>query len=798
MQRMIRAVWMAIRGLARRPSYSVPAIGTVAMGVGVVTTMFGVVYGVVLHPLPYPQPDRLVDVDPARVSGEPSAFSLPDLRDWQEGTRSLAALGAYTTLPSDLVFTGGGAATEMETAYVTSGFFEAMATEPLLGRLPRRDAEEGDNRVVVLSHAAWQQEFGGAPELVGSSVTLNDEAWRVIGVMPPDFAFPRADVDAWVFLSVIPPTSTPFHLRGVRLLQAVGRLVPTVSLTAAEQELGGIASALAAAHPESNEGVVAARLVPLHETVVGDVRTILWILLAASAVVLLAVCANVANLALARESRRAAELAVRTALGAGRGRLVGIVVTESLVVSLTGGLIGLGVALAATRWLTATGADWLPRAGEIELYWPVVLFSLLTAAVVGVAFSLLPGLRAADIGVAGALRRSGRGVTGRGRRSLIAVQAGVAVAIAVGAGLLSRGVQTLARVDPGFAADGLVVAHMTLPSARYPDRADFMPRFDELLTAFGAIPGVDEVGSIRYFPMVGGGDQIPWALPGTAADGPARYARLLQMDGRAIEAMGIPLLAGRALESQDGDGERSVAVISAGLAREMSPGGDSPLGRTLLLGDTPVEVVGVVGDVRQDGLNEDPPATVYVPNALSPRRGASFLLRTDGDPSATIRAVRGIVRESDPSQAITVLTAASDIVGGQTTRPRAFAALMAAFGILALMLAAVGVYGVVAFGVATRRREIGIRRAVGATGGGITRLVVSQGMAPVVVGAGLGAAASWAAADVAASVLYGLPPRDPVAFGGALLAVLVVGFFACWIPARRAGATSPTTALASE
>ncbi|MEJ2206143.1 MAG: ABC transporter permease, partial [Gemmatimonadota bacterium] len=368
---------LAVRGLLRHPGYSLPALLTLTLGVGAGTAMFGVLQGVVLAPLPYPESDRLVQVSLADpVQGTRTTFSLPDVEDFEEQSRTLEHLGAYTTLPSDLILSGADEALEVETAYVTPGFLPALGTEPLHGRVFRREDDQGDNRVVVVSHAFWRQHFGADPGAVGTTLELSGEPYRLIGVLPPEVAFPDTRVEAWVLLSVIPASSIPLHIRGVNLLRAVGRLAPGVTPAQAEEELSAIAAELARLYPDSNERATGAAVQPLRESIVGDVRGALRLLMAAGGVILLIMCANLANLALVREARRAPEVAVRSALGASRARRAGLVLTESLVLSLVGGGLGLLLAHWSTGLLLARSADTLPRAHEVGVDFGVAVFAL--------------------------------------------------------------------------------------------------------------------------------------------------------------------------------------------------------------------------------------------------------------------------------------------------------------------------------------------------------------------------------------------------------------------------------------
>jgi predicted permease len=795
-----QAVRTAVRGLVRHPGYTIPALLTLALGIGANTATFSVLYAVVLRPLPYPAPDRLVELSPADVERGTGSFSLPDVRDWQERARSLTALGAYTTLPSDLILTVAGEdALEVETAYVTSGFFEAMATPPLLGSWLPPETEEGDNRVVVASHAFWVRQLGADAAAVGRTLTLSGEAYRLVGVLPEDFAYPDPGVELWAFLSVIPSSSIPFQLRGVRLLQGVARMTPATTVAEARDDVVGIAASLARTYPDSNDGVPTATVRPLRSSVVGDVRRPLAVLMASALLILAIVCANLANLALTREAGRETELAVRAALGASRARRAALVVAESLLLSLVGGALGLALAAWGTGALVSLNAGTLPRAREISPDWRIALFSLVVSMIVGLIFAFLPGMRAARSDLSDRLRAGARGLSGadRARNVLVVSQVALSVVLLVGAGLMGRSLQALGQVDPGFDPDGLVVADVTFPSSRYPDRPSYLSVYEETLGALSSLPGVRAAGTIRRFPFLGEGEGVRVGVPGQGAEEEGVRASLLQVSPGLFAAMGVTLLEGRDLPPGAGADGRQVAVLNRALARALFAG-EPATGRTIRLGDQTLEVVGVVEDVHQVRLQGDAPATVYLPQRGFPRRGAAFVLRTDGPTAPVARAVRDALRRIDPGQPITELAPAADIVARQAMRPRFFALLFGAFASLALVLSAIGVYGVVAFGVARRRREVGIRLAMGADAREVQALVVRQGMLPVGIGIAMGTLAALALVRALASLLFGVGLYDPAAYLLGIAILATTGLVACWIPARSASRTEPVRALTTE
>ncbi len=798
----MRALGQVVRGLSRRPGYAVPVLATVALGVGANTAMFSVLYGVVLRPLPYPAPEHIVRIhgaDPGR--GERSGrLGLPDVRDLAERSRRLEHVGAFTTLPSDLVLTGDGTAQEVETAFVSSGFFEAMGTSPLLGRALTRTDEVGDDHVVVVSHAFWRQHLGADPDAVRRAVTLSDETYRVVGVMPEAFAFPSPRTQVWVLLSTIPASSIPLQVRGLKILDAVGRVASESTIAQAEADLSAISASLAEAFPDDNADLPGIALTPLRDSVVGDVDRALEVLMAAALLILILVCANVANLALAREAARGPEMALRAALGASGARRAGVVVTESLLLSIVGGLGGLAIAWSGTDLLVGASAGTLPRAQEIGPDWRVATFSVAASIVVGLTFGLLPGLQAAGRDLAASLRAgSGRTARMTGRGTLVASQIALSVVLLVGSTLLVRSLWSLRSVDPGFRSEGLVVADMTFAATRYPGRPEYLQRWTEMLDGLRAIPGIEGVGSVRRFPLRGEGEASRWAAPGHPAseDDDGARAYVLQVSADYFRVMGIPLVEGTGFGASAGQDGRNVAVVSRSLAQAAFPD-ESAVGRPLDLGGYAMEIVGVVEDVRQRELTVEAHPTVYLPQLLSPRRGQAFVIRSSRAEADVMRDVRALVASQDPGQAITELAPASEIVGKQTDRSRFFALMLAAFAGLALALGAIGVYGVVAYRVAQRRREVGIRVALGAEAPDVRRLVVGQGLKPVAVGVVAGLVTTLWLVRGAASLLFGVGLYDPLSYGMGVAVLLSVAAVACWLPARTASRLDPVRALSAD
>ena len=534
MDRLWQDVHYSLRSLLRSPGFTLVALLILTLGIGANTAMFTVVNSVLIRPLPFPQPDRLVRVwaaGPVRTHG---AFSLPDFQDWSEWTSTLSALGLYSTLPSDLILQNEGPAEEVETAHVSSGFFEALGVPAHLGRTLQPEEEYGQNRVVVLSHASWVHRFGSDPTIVGRTLTLKNEGYEVVGVMPEGFGFPSPDIEMWTFLTVIPESSTPLHLRVVRFLDAVGRMAPGTTVERATEDLSSIAASLSAEYTDTNEGLDRATVEPLQGTMVGNVRTPLLVLLGAVGFILLIACANMANLLLARGTGRGTEMAVRTALGAPKWRLIRQVLTESVVLSGLGGAAGVALSFASLRGLATWSAGVIPRATEVGPDLRVLAFAVGLSIFTGLLFGVLPALAISRSEVTETLKVGGRGGA-RARRGtqpfLVGAEVAIAVVLLVGAGLLLRSLWLTQRVDPGFSAEDRLAVTLTISASTYLERSEYMGFYREALDRLGSLPGVREAGSIRHFPLRGAGEQADWAVLGEdrTISETERYVQVVQV-----------------------------------------------------------------------------------------------------------------------------------------------------------------------------------------------------------------------------------------------------------------------------
>jgi predicted permease len=797
----------AVRSLRSSPGFTLTALLTLMLGIGANTAIFSVVRSVLLAPLPFPNTEQLVRVwHSNKTSGLERAWvAEPDFLDWQRETQRAQAMGAYFFAEgmSGLDLTGVGNPERLSAALVTDGFFQALGTRALLGRtlLPEEQVP-GRNRSVVLSYGLWNRRFGSDATIVGKTVQLNGEPFVVVGVMPQGFTYPadRA-LDAWIPLSFFGPESIG-RGRGVHFLSVIARLKPGVTGEQLHTELAGMSVRLAKQYPE-NLGWDNVAVAGLRETIVGEVKRPLVVLMFAVAMLLLIACVNIASLLLARATGRQRELAVRAALGAGRGRIARQLLTESVTLAVLGGVLGIGLAFAAAPALAAAGASELPRAGEVRIDTVVLLFTLAISVACGLLFGLFPTLRASASNLQLSLRAGGRGSVGsagqRARSTLVVVELALAVMLMSAAGLATKSFSRLMSVRSGFEPSHALVAMMTVPP-RYLSR-DTASRanvnyYYNVLDAIRRLPGVQAAGSVRDLPFQGNGEGISFTIAGRPAPAPgqAPSAQFHHVSTDYFKAMGIPLRAGRTFEMTDRRGAPLGVVVNEELARRYWPG-ESAVGKTILFGTQPIQVFGVVGNVRQRGLAEpvDPAMYVHVLNNFRVRM--SIVIRTAGDPLASAGAVRQAIWSVDPNQTITGVMTLESILGTAVARPRLLAALLSLFGMLGLTLGALGIFGVLAYAVNQRRQEIGVRMALGATPRSVLSLIVGRGMLLAVGGVAVGVlGAMWLTRSMQ-SVLYDIQPSDPVTFVQVMGVLLAAAFVASWLPARRALAIDPVTAL---
>lgn len=810
MNSLLHDVRIALRALRRQPGFTAAAVLTLALGIGATTAVFSVVYGVLLRPLPFPASDRLVRV--VSLDGEVEwTASPPDFVDWRDQARSFQALAAVNT--GSVALTGEGPAQQFGSASVTAAYFTVLDVAPRLGRgFTAANEVPGADAVVVISDAVWRSQFGADPATPGRHVRLDNADYEIVGVMPRGFDAPGG-VDFWVPLAF---TADDLRTqRGAHYLDVFGRLAPEATVARADREMQALAARLDAAHPGSNPGW-SARVTALREAIVGDVRRPLWALFGAVGLVLLMACVNVASLLLGRAVGREREDAIRTALGAGRIRLVRGIMVESGVLALAGGALGVLLAVWGVAVLTRLAPRDLPRLAEVGVDgWALgftVLVTLLTGALFGAAPSLHLLRRREQSGALAAGERGGTagGRIQRWRHVLVAAQMALAVTLVAGAGLLIKSFSRLVATDPGFTTTGALTFSLSVPDAGYEDPARVEGFVADVEERLAALPGVTAAGSIFGLPLTG----FDFSISIRSADGQTfdmeEQNRRVSPQMRIVTpgyfaAMGIPVLRGRGITAQDRDGTPPVVVVSETAGRLIFDGED-PLGHHFELGTSMGlgrgrvggEVIGVAGDVKDASLRAAPRPLIYAVHRQFPVGYLRVVLRTSGDPLALAEPARRVVAAVDPSVPVYRVQTIAQLLGASVAQARFMTLVLGVFAAVALALAAVGVYGVVAYAVAQRTRELGIRMALGARAADILWLILRQG---AILG-GLGAAAGLAGALLATRtlerLLYQVTPSDPTTFAFGTLGLLAVALIASYLPARRAAGVQPVEALRHE
>jgi len=802
-----RDLRLAVRVLAKSPGFTAAAVVCLALGIGAVAAVFGVFDAVLLRALPFREPDRLLALLSADEHGDRLPLSVPEFRDLaaERAVFSQVAAGA----PGFVNLTGVDEPAQLVCAYVTAGFFPTLGVDPVLGRAFRAEEElPANRRVVLLTDGIWRRRFGADPRIVGRKVTLSDQPYTVVGVLPAGFQtsiFP-AEPEVWMPLAMAADKVPPRDLRGLRLL---ARLAPGVSLDGARAAADTLTRRFRADYPQVyKDRSWRVRPLPIYELLVGNVRLGLTVLFAAVGLVLLIACANVANLMLARATAREKEVALRTALGAGRGGLVRQFLAEALVLAAAGAALGLLLAWWALRALVALNPEKLPRLHEIGLGGRAVLFTTAVAVATAVGFGLVPALRASraqhDLLKEGGKTSSVGTGRNRLRSALVVAEIALSLVVLVGAGLVVRSVQRLERVDPGFRADGVLTFQVFLSPGRYPKELQRAAAAARLLAGISALPGVERAGVTNILPLGAARVTIDTAVENRpVAPGEAP----LQVDWRSasagyFEALRIPLLEGRTFTAGDVAGAPDVAVIDDSLALRYWPHA-SALGHRLSLdtGAGPAKwltIVGVVRNVRVAGLDVDAGSEVYTPFAQVPRQLLAFTVRAKGDPLALAASARRAVHAVDANLPVERVSTMSELVARSIAGRRSYALLLAVFAGVALALVSVGVYGVMSYSVVRRVQEIGIRMALGARRGEVLTMVVAQGMALAGLGIGVGLALALAASRLVASLLYGVGATDVSTFAGVTAVLAALALLACWLPARRATRVDPMVALRAE
>jgi putative ABC transport system permease protein len=798
---MLTDLRYAIRQLIKSPGFAAVAILTLGLGIGACTAIFSVVNGVLLHPLDYPQPDRIVVIRETNLPQFPEfTVSPPNYLDWEKQTKSYSYLAAYGGMQVNL--TGEGEPQRLVGVRATAHYFDVYGVQPVLGRkfLPEEDAA-GRNHVVILSHPFWQHVFGGDPKVIGRSLQLNGEPYTVIGVAPPDFG-QASKVDTWIPMG-FKPDETNKDARGGHYLSVIGRLRPGVTVAQARAELEVLASQLARQYPDSNKGW-GVFLMPMLDYSVRDVRAILYTLLGAVGCVLLIACANIANLLLARATARHREISIRAALGAGRARLVRQLLTESILLGVCGGAAGLLLARWGLDLLLSLAPSTLPRTNEIHLDSAVLVFSLALSILTGVVFGIAPALLAAHTDVNEALKQGARGSTdarGRLRAALVVIEVAFALVLLGGAGLLARSFIRLTHVDPGFVPQDATVLRLSLPEKKYAKPEEQVAFADALLARLRALPGVQAVGLTHSLPLLS-----DWVLgfniQGRPAIAPSDLppTNYYAVTPDYFRAMGIRLIRGRLFTAHDDTRAPRVAIINETLARQFFPNED-PIGKRINVTDGPDtwrEIVGIVGDIKQYGVDKATTSQTYEPFAQRSYETLNIIVRTNGSSSGLVAALRPAVYAVDKDQPVGTIRPLEEILGETIAKQRFAVLLLTVFSFVALVIAAVGIYGVMAYSVVQRTGEFGIRMALGAQRGDLLRLVLTHGGKLVGLGLVIGLGAMLAGSQVMRSMLFQTNARDPLTFATITLLLGAVALIACLLPAHRATRVNPIEALRAE
>lgn len=792
----------ALRQLAKVPSFTLVAVVTLALGIGACTAIFSVVNGVLLQPLDYPNPDRLVVIKESSLPQHPEFSSTPpNFLDWEQQAKSFVSLAAYSGQALNL--TGDGEPQRINAIRATAHYFDVYGIKPQLGRFPRTEEDSpGNNHVVVLSYPFWQRRFGGQPEVIGRTVELNGDSYTVIGIAPLGFG-QQSRLDAWVPMAFSPKERSD-DFRGAHFLSVMGRLKDGVTASAADAELKLLAAQLAQRFPDSNKGWSATATPALHYTV-RDVSQVLYVLLAAVGCVLLIACANVANLQLARATARHREISIRAALGAGNRQLIRQLLTESLVLALLGGIAGVLLASWGLSGLVALAPSNLPRAANIHLNGTVLLFSFGLSVLTGLIFGLAPAWFATRVNVNDALKQGSRGSTdtgsrGRLRRLLVVGEVAVSLVLLSGAGLLIRSFERLAAVDPGFVAADATVVRLFLPAKKYDKPEQQLAFANAIVDRLRTLPGVTSVGIANTLPLVG-----DWVLSLEIEGRPLAASDLPSTNYYAVTpgyfpAMGIRLLRGRAFTEHDDERAPHVAVINETFARTYFPNED-PIGKRINVTNGPQtwrEIVGVVADVKQYGPDQATTAQAYEPFAQKPFSTLAVVIRTHGPSAAMLSALRPAVYAVDAAQPVGNVQPLEEILSGSIARQRFTVQLLSIFAAVALVLAAIGIYGVMAYTVAQRTSEIGLRMALGARPADVFRLIFSQSGRMIGLGIALGLAVTLAASRAVSALLFQTSAFDPLTLAAVLLLLMAAAALACLLPARRATKVDPIVALRAD
>jgi len=811
---MLTDLKYALRSLLKAPGFSLIAIATLALCIGANSAIFSVVHAILLKPYPWAESDRLVYVyNTYPLMGlEYAGVSIPDYLDRRAGVRGFSDAAMFTSMSYNLA--SDGEPERIIGLRTTPSLFTTLQASAARGRVfTDADAQPGSDHVIVLSHALWKNRFGANPGLVGQTIRLNTETYTVIGVMPEGFYFPNPRTQAWVPFTFLPKEKTDDE-RGNEYSDMIARLAPGATATSVQRDLDVILARNAERLPDSRELYkttgFSGRTAGFLERNVGDIRGMLWLVQAGVAAALLIGCANVASLLLARAVARERELAIRAALGAGRARLMRLLLTESLLLFLAGGGLGLLVAWWGVDAFGSLGLSTLPRAFGVQLDASVFAFTLLCALLTGLAFGALPAWSASRGDAASALKEAGtRGSAGRRtvflRAALVVGEIALAVMLLSTAGLLARSFEKLLQQNPGFSPGGVITARLSLPEAKYDHPAKYTAFADAVIGRVGALPGVQAAGLTSLLPFVGNNSSGSYSSPDITvpAGAPAPHAQQRVVDPGYFHALGLILQRGRLFTPADAGAAQKVCVIDQLLADKYWPGRD-PIGKRINRGGDDAHpvvwtIVGVVAPIKFQSLEEDVrKETIYFPFAQQPVANLSLVVKTAGDPTLLTSALRDAVRSADPEQPVFDIKTMQQRMDEVAQSRKAPMVLLGLFSGVALLLAVLGVYGVLAFSVAQRTSEFGVRLALGASAGDIAGLVLRQGVRLVLLGVAAGLAAYLALSSVIGKLLYGVAATDPVTLSVAPLVLALAALAACLLPVRKALRVNPVEALRAE
>jgi predicted permease len=807
---MFQDIRYGLRMLQKQPGFTVVAVVTLALGIGANTGIFSLVNSILLRPLPYREPDRLV-----RLMQSSPKLDLPtwgvsqaDFAAYREQNHTLESVALYNTSGTNL--TGTGEPERLTVTNVTADFFKVLGINPILGRdFDKGEDSAGRNVVCVISYGLWQRRFGADPNIVGRTLNLNNMPTQVVGVMPADFKFPRAETDLWLPLALDEKRTAPYFFA------VVGRLKSDAQLAQAQADTTQVLQNFGRQHPTSSEFVGIPEgngpktiLTPVREVIVGKTQKPLLLLLSAVGLVLLIACANVANLLLARATARTREMAVRVSLGATRWRIARQLLTESLLLSTIGAVTGIGLAAYAIRFINKLPIAGIPRIEEVSLSWRVLLFTAALTLITGLLFGFMPAVRAYAMGMAAGLREGSRGSVAHRRlnAALVAVQFALSLILLIGAGLLLKSFQRLGAVDLGFSPEQTLTMVATLPAAKYQSDEQSLQFFSRATEELRTAPGIKSVGVTTNLPFGDGvnvdgffieGQELPSG--GNVSESAQTQSEIQSVTPGTFQALAIPILQGRDFQDSDTSKTTRVAIIDEPLARRFWPNNDAVGKRIETTGDREwMTIVGVVGGIKHIELSEEKQPHIYMPLTQAPALRASIVVRTDGSPVAALPGFRAAVRRVDPDMPLYMVRSMTELIGNTLSTQRLTNILLGGFALLALLLAAVGIYSTMSLYVSSRTKEFGIRLALGAQPGRLRLNVLGQAMLLTAIGVAVGVAGAFVLTRTIRSLLFEVSATDPFVFTVIPLLLVLVSLLACYTPARRATKLDPLTALRYE